>query len=102
MIDPRVVGKWWVARVTYHGNEVHTTAVKQDSPIEQITVMGYTAHKASDDRESDWLSIDPSYFDIEGKLHLTTKDLPFTADYFDHDGIYEVDVLESGYWYIND
>lgn len=99
-MNKNLIGKWQVARTT-RNDKIFTSAVKQKDPIEEIKFWAFTGHKASSHRESDWLDLGNSE-DVERKLHIKSVELPFTADYFDHDGIYEIDILPSGNQYINE
>lgn len=99
-MNKNLIGKWWVARTT-RNDKIFTSAVKQKDPIEEINIGAFIGHKASLNRESDWLDLGNSE-DVERKLHIKSVELPFTADYFDSDGIYEIDILPSGNWYINE
>lgn len=99
-MNKNLIGKWWVARTT-RGDKKFTSAVKQKEPIEEVNLGAFRGHKASPNRSSNWLDIG-NLEDVESKLHIKSVELPFTADYFDHDGIYEVDILPSGNWYVSD
>lgn len=100
MIDKRLVGKWWVSYSVVNGCAC-VSAVKQKDKLEPFKLYGIETYVCSDNRESDWLDLN-DLDSTEHKLNLKTVDLPFTAEYFDHSGLYEIDILESGNWYIND
>lgn len=100
MINPNLVGKWWVSYSIIYGNAC-ISAVKQKDKLKPYKLWEFETYMASDNRESDWLDL-KDLDSTEHKLNLKTEDLPFTADYFEHPGLYEIDILESGNWYIND